>query len=181
MIKVSEKDWEIFHKNFRMNREELLPIFPYQANFKELKQLLLESKSSPVFNRRFNAILWRFPISMSESEFIELLHFFLLEYWHREHEEIISSLQKYYNNDKNSINYLTKIMNELPDFYKYDEDLKYPFIRKIIYAIGAQPEPYNFEALETISQSEDEEIKALALHQIEKRKNLGRWESDSKK
>lgn len=178
MIKVSEKDWEIFHENYRMSRDELLPIFPYKANFEELKQLLLESKTDHVFNNRFNAILWRFPISMSESDFIKLLHFFLLEYGHHDHEQIITSLQQYYNNDENSINYLIKIISELPDFYKHDEDLKYPFIRKIIYAIGAQPEPYNIEALETLLQSEDEEIKALVLHQIEKRKRLGRWEAE---
>ncbi|WP_428228919.1 hypothetical protein [Flavobacterium sp.] len=181
MIKVSDKDWEIFHKNFRISREELLPIFPYKASFKELKQLLLESKNDSVFNRRFNAILWRFPTSMSENDFIKLLHFFLLEYWHHDHEQIITSLQQYYNNDENSINYLIKIISELPDFYKHDEDLKYPFIRKIIYAIGAQPEPYNIEALEKISQSEDEKIKELALHQIEKRKKLGRWEAEQNK
>lgn len=71
-------------------------------------------------------------------------------------------------------------MSELPDFYKSGEDLKYPFIRKIIYAIGAQPEPYNMEALKTISQSTDEKIKELALHQIEKRKKFGRWEAEQK-
>jgi hypothetical protein len=180
-MKILEKDWEIFHKNFRISRDELLPIFPYKANFKELKQLLLESKNDSIFNRRFNAILWRFPISMSESDFIKILHFFLLEYWHHDHEQIITSLQQYYNNDEISINYLTKIISELPDFYKHDEDLKYPFIRKIIYAIGAQPEPYNIEALETISQSEDGRIKELALHQIEKRKRLGRWEANNNK
>ncbi|WP_263360457.1 hypothetical protein [Flavobacterium collinsii] len=146
-----------------MSRDELLPIFPYKANFEELKQLLLESKTNHVFNNRFNAILWRFPISISETDFLKLLHFFLLESGHHDHEEIISSLQQYYNKDKKSIEYLMKVISSLPEFYKYDEDLKYPFIRKIIYAIGAQPEPYNIDALETISQSEDEEIRELAL------------------
>jgi len=177
MTNISEKDWEIFHENFRISRDELLPIFPYKANFEELKQLLWDSKTDRVFNNRFNAILWRFPISISENDFLKILQFFLLENWHHDHEHIISSLQQYYNKDRNTIMYLIKIMSELPDFYKHDEDLKYPFIRKIIYAIGAQPEPYNIEALEKISQSEDKEIKELALHQIEKRKKLGRWEA----
>ncbi|AWK05288.1 hypothetical protein HYN56_14005 [Flavobacterium crocinum] len=177
MIEVSEKDWEILHKNFRISREELFPIFPYRANFEELKQLLLESKTDSVFNNRFNAILWRFPISMSDNEFMKLLQFFLVENWHHDHESIIRSFQDWFNQDKENIKYLMQAFSSLPEFYKYDEDLKYPYIRKIIYAIGAQPEPYNFDALETISQSEDEEIKALALHQIEKRKQLGRWEA----
>ncbi|WP_433829501.1 hypothetical protein [Flavobacterium anhuiense] len=181
MIKVSEKDWEIFHKNFRISREDLLPIFPYEANFEELKQLLLESKSDAVFNNRFDAILWRFPISMSENEFMKLLYIFLIDNGHHSHESIVRSFQNWYNEDKDTIKYLMQVFHSLPEFYRHDECLKYPFIRKIIYAIGAQPEPYNFEALEVISQSEDEEIKALALHQIGKRKNLGRWEADSKK
>ncbi|WP_431244905.1 hypothetical protein ACQ9BO_12185 [Flavobacterium sp. P21] len=179
MIKVLEKDWEILHQNFRIRREELFPIFPYRANFEELKQLLLESKTDSVFNNRFNAILWRFPISMSDNEFMKLLQFFLLENWHHDHEFIISSFQDTFYDDKENIKILMQAFSSLPEFYKYDEAIKYPYIRKIIYAIGAQPEPYNIEALETISQSEDEEIKALALHQIEKRKRLGRWEAEN--
>ena len=56
--------------------------------------------------------------------------------------------------------------------------MKYPYIRKIIYAIGAQPEPYNIDALEKLAtKTNDEQIKDLALHQIKKRKELGRWEA----
>jgi hypothetical protein len=179
MIKVSEKDWEIFYKNYKLSRDELFPIFPYKANFEELKQLLLESKTDSIFDSRFGEIFWRFPISILDNDFVKLLHFFLLEYWHHEHETIISLLQQYYNKDRKSIMYLMQLLSSPPDFYKHDEDLKYPFIRKIIYAIGAQPEPYNIEALETISQSEDGRIKELALHQIEKRKRLGRWEANN--
>lgn len=177
MIKVLEKDWEILHENYRISREELFPIFPYRANFEELKQLLIDSKTDSVFNNRFNAILWRFPISMSDNEFMKLLQIFLVEDGHHDHEFMIESFQNWFNEDKANVKLLMQALSSLPEFYKYDEDLKYPYIRKIIYAIGAQPEPYNIEALETISQSEDEEIKALALHQIEKRKRLGRWEA----
>ncbi len=64
----------------------------------------------------------------------------------------------------------------VPDYLKYD-DMKYPYIRKIIYAIGAQPEPYNIEALEKLaSETVDMQTKELALHQIKKRNELGRWE-----
>jgi len=68
-------------------------------------------------------------------------------------------------------------LNKLPDFYKSSDDLKYSYIRKIIYAIGAQPTPENIQALEEIAQSRDNEIRNLALHQIKKRKERGRWES----
>ena len=52
---------------------------------------------------------------------------------------------------------------------------------KIIYAIGAQPQPESLSALEKLaSETDDEEIKGLALHQLEKRKRLGRWEYERK-
>ncbi|WP_433829505.1 hypothetical protein [Flavobacterium anhuiense] len=179
MIKVLDKDWGIFDTNYKTSREKLFLIFPYRANFEELKQLLFESKTDSIFDTRFTDILWRFPISMSDCEFMKLLQIFLVENWHHNHESIIRKFQDWFNEDKDTIKYLMQAFHSPPEFYKYDEALKYPYIRKIIYAIGAQPEPYNFEALEAISQSEDEEIKALALHQIEKRKRLGRWEANS--
>jgi hypothetical protein len=43
--------------------------------------------------------------------------------------------------------------------------------------VRAQPEPDNMEALKKLTQSNDEKIKELALHQIEKRERLGRWEA----
>ena len=49
------------------------------------------------------------------------------------------------------------------------------YIKKIIYAIGAQPQPESLLALEKLaSETNDTEIKKLALHQLEKRKELGR-------
>ena len=43
--------------------------------------------------------------------------------------------------------------------------------------IGAQPQPESLLALEKLaSETNDTEIKKLALHQLEKRKELGRWE-----
>ena len=108
---------------------------------------------------------------------MKLLRFFLVENWHHNHETIIRKFQFFFNNDKNNIQYLMHILASPPEFYE-DEALKYPFIRKIIYAIGAQPEPYNIEALEALLQTEDEEIKELVLHQIEKRKRFGRWEAE---
>lgn len=177
MIKVSEKDWKTFDKNYESSREKLFLIFPYRANYEELKQLLLESKTDSIYDTRFSDILWRFPISISDNDFMKLLQFFLLENWHRDHETMIATFQDSFNSDKENIVYLMQAFYSLPEFYKYDEALKYPYIRKIIYAIGAQPEPYNIEALQTISQSEDREIRELALHQIEKRNRLGRWEA----
>lgn len=100
----------------------------------------------------------------------------ILEDWHIENEDIIRYFQYEFNNDIENIPVLLESINSVPKYLQYD-DMKYPYIRKIIYAIGAQPEPYNIEALEKLSkETNDEEIRCLALHQIKKRKELGRWE-----
>lgn len=101
----------------------------------------------------------------------------LLLNFHKSHEDIASLFQSNYNNNKENIPILLQSINTIPD-YLVPDDFKYPYIRKLIYAIGAQPEPYNIEALEKLAnETEDEQIKDLALHQIEKRKKLGRWEA----
>lgn len=101
----------------------------------------------------------------------------LMETWHIENEDIVRYFQNEFNNDRENISILLRAIKIVPDYLKFD-DMKYPYFRKIIYAIGAQPEPYNIEALEKLaSETDDEQIKELALHQIKKRKELGRWET----
>ena len=71
-------------------------------------------------------------------------------------------------------NYNLKAIDNIPEYLE-DDDFKYPYIRKIIYAIGAQPQPESLLALEKLtSETNDTEIKNLALHQLEKRKELRR-------
>ncbi|MCC7454887.1 MAG: hypothetical protein IT222_12015, partial [Crocinitomix sp.] len=107
----------------------------------------------------------------------ETLKKILLLNFHKSHEDITSLFQSNYHNNKENIPILLQSINTIPSYLTPD-DFKYPYIRKIIYAIGAQPEPYNIEALEKLaSETNDEKIKDLALHQIEKRKELGRWEA----
>lgn len=116
-MRISESDWEIFDKNYRISREKLFLIFPYRANFEELKQLLIESKTDSIYDTRFSKILWRFPISMTDSDFMKLLQFFLLENWHHGHESIIETFQDSFNNDKENIIYLMQLLSSLPEFY----------------------------------------------------------------
>ena len=73
-------------------------------------------------------------------------------------------------------NYNLKAIDNIPEYLE-PEDFKYPYVRKIIYAIGAQPQPESLLALEKLaSETNDIKIRELALHQLEKRKELGRWE-----
>lgn len=107
----------------------------------------------------------------------ETLRKLLLLNFHKSHEDIVSLFQLNYNKDSADILILIKAIENIPEYLQPD-DFKYPYIRKIIYAIGAQPEPYNIEALEKLAnETNDEQIKELALHQIKKRKKLGRWEA----
>ncbi len=100
----------------------------------------------------------------------------LLLNFHKSHEDIVSLFQSKYNNSVENISILLSAIRNIPDYLNPD-DFKYPYFKKIIYAIGAQPEPYNIEALERLTLSDEDKIKELASHQIEKRKILGRWEA----
>jgi hypothetical protein len=105
----------------------------------------------------------------------------LLEDWHIEHEDIIVFFQLYFNKDIENIYMLLNALINIPTYLQEDEATKYSYIKKIIYAIGAQPQPESLSALEKLaSETDDEEIKGLALHQLEKRKRLGRWEYERK-
>jgi len=100
----------------------------------------------------------------------------LLSDWHTTHEDLVGVFHFIFNNNKESIDVLLKALRNIPQYLQH-EDFKYPYVKKLIYAIGAQPEPYNIEALEQLAKSEDEKIRELSLCQVEKRKKFGRWET----
>ena len=85
-----------------------------------------------------------------------------------------SAFQTIFNNNTENIPILLKAIDNIPEYLE-DDDFKYPYVRKIIYAIGAQPQPESILALEKLAaETNDTEIKKLALHQLEKRKELRR-------
>ena len=105
----------------------------------------------------------------------------LLQNFHDSHEEIVSLFQSLWNNDTENIPILLKALESIPQ-YLQPEDFRYPYIGKIIYAIGAQPQLESLSALEELaSETGDDKIKEFALHQLEKRKKLGRWEYERNK
>ena len=104
----------------------------------------------------------------------EPLRRLLLLNFHNSHEDIVDLFQTMWNNSAKNIPILLKAIDNIPAYLE-PEDFKYPYMRKIIYAIGAQPQPESLLALEKLaSDTNDTEIKKLALHQLEKRKELGR-------
>jgi hypothetical protein len=124
-----------------------------------------------------NVILTGFLLNYFNENNKESLKALISLNFHKNHEDIAGLFQRNYYNDVDNIPVLLSVLNTIPDYLSSD-DFKYPYIRKIIYAIGAQPEPYNIEALEKLAnETGDEQIKELALHQVKKRKELGRWEA----
>ena len=181
---MTEKDKEL--KIQLCERKITIDEFKSRTSFKATKNQLYillketEDKCNQYNdNAFFDAIFWKLPREISKDEKVELYRNFILKSYHHEHEDIAGAFQAFFHDDKENITVLLSAINQIPN-YLQDEDLKYPYIRKIIYAIGAQPEPYNIQALEELVKSNDIKINELALHQIEKRKKLGRWESKKK-
>ena len=102
----------------------------------------------------------------------------ICEKWHIENEDIVTLFQFTWNNNIENIPILLKAINNIPE-YLQDEISKYSYIKKIIYAIGAQPQPESLLALEKLaSETNDIQIKELALHQLGKRKEYHSLKED---
>ena len=178
---ITEKDKELILLlcERKISIEDFKTLTKFMANKKILKELLYETKNrinEYNDNNYFEALFWRLPKILTFKEKEEIYQEFLLQKFHHEHEEMASAFQTIFNNNTENIPILLKAIDNIPEYLE-DDDFKYPYVRKIIYAIGAQPQPESLLALEKLaSETNDIKIKELALHQLEKRKELGRWE-----
>jgi hypothetical protein len=185
MNEITNQDLELIDKLCRgeIDKNEFMSRTSFEADFEQLDFLLENSKDKVTeygYHQEFIEIIWGLPTKISEKEKTLINRKYLLEDWHNSHEEMVQSFQVNLNNDVDNIPVLLKAMKQIPEYIK--DVNPYPYIRKIIYAIGAQPEPYNIETLEKIAgETKDETVKELALHQIDKRKRFGRWEFEKNK
>jgi hypothetical protein len=157
--------------------EEFYNRFPFKVSMQEIVSYL----DSFIINKkfqRFEIVLWNIPKEFAKTEEGRLFGRYLLVDGHFSHDNIASAFQTYFNDNKSFINPLIEAVSNVPEYLQND-DVKYPYLRKIIYAIGAQPEPYNINALEVLLSSDDLQIVDLVKHQIEKRKSRGRWETEN--
>ncbi len=179
MIILTDKDLEILVNDSLSNREEIYNKIHFKVSFEEFKQLLFSFKDDMKFWGRYFTLIYRLlPHAMSKNEFEELNTIFLKEKWHNGHDDMVGMFQDYFHDNPKNIDTILHIMNDLPEYCKQVDELRYSFIRKCIYAIGAQPEPYNIQALEALLEKEtEEEIVEYLENQIEKRKTYGRWEA----
>jgi hypothetical protein len=156
-----------------ISNENIGLLISYKVDFNEFNELL-DDVYSEGNHSLFEAVLWCMPNRLSSKELEQIYSKYILSTNHREHERIVRLFQLEFINDVSNIETLLIALNNIPD-YLGTNDFKYPYIRKIIYAIGAQPAPNSIEALEEIAnQTNDEQIRDLAVHQIAKRKELDR-------
>ncbi len=179
MRKLTDKEKQLLwnYSAGMISRQEFLQDFRFRPSYEEVRYLLEEAlakEKSPGFEA-----VWRLPTLLTLEEERSLYREYQLKDGHQQHENMARAFQTYFNDDVADIPVLVQAIDLVPS-YLDDSDSRYPYIRKLIYAIGAHPEPESMAALEKIAGSEDETIKELALHQIEKRKRLGRWEREKR-
>ena len=173
---ITEKDKELILLlcERKISIEDFKTLTKFIANKEILKELLFETKNrinEYNDNNYFEALFWRLPKILTFKEKEEIYQEFLLQKFHHEHEEMASAFQTIFNNNTENIPILLKAIDNIPEYLE-PEDFKYPYIRKIIYAIGAQPQPESLLALEKLaSETNDIKIKELAYISLKKEKN----------
>ena len=160
----------------KITREERLTMLKNSISIEDFNEAILLLEDGKSLENVRNVILTGWLLNCFNPSNEEPLRRLLLLNFHNSHEDIVDLFQTMWNNSTKNIPILLKALKNIPKYLE-PEDFKYPYIRKIIYAIGAQPQPESLLALEKLaSETNDIKIKELALHQLEKRKELGRWE-----
>ena len=146
-----------------------------KSSFNDAIYALIEKKDLETVQ---NVILTGWLLNCFNPSNEEPLRRLLLLNFHNSHEDIVDLFQTMWNNSTKNIPILSKAIDSIPEYLE-PEDFKYPYIRKIIYAIGAQPQPESLLALEKLtSETNDIKIKELALHQLGKRKEYHSLKED---
>ena len=160
----------------KITREERLTMLKNRINIEDFNEAILLLEDGKSLEDVRNVILTGWLLNCFNPSNEEPLRRLLLLNFHNSHEDIVDLFQTMWNNSTKNIPILLKAIDNIPEYLE-DDNFKYPYIRKIIYAIGAQPQPESLLALEKLAaETNDIKIKELALHQLEKRKELGRWE-----
>ena len=154
----------------KITREERLTMLKNSINIEDFNEAILLLEDGKSLEDVRNVILTGWLLNCFNPSNEEPLRRLLLLNFHNSHEDIVDLFQTMWNNSTKNIPILLKAIDNIPEYLE-DDDFKYPYIRKIIYAIGAQPQPESLLALEKLAaETNDIKIKELALHQLEKRK-----------
>ena len=154
----------------KITREERLTMLKNSISIEDFNEAILLLEDGKSLEDVRNVILTGWLLNCFNPSNEEPLRRLLLLNFHNSHEDIVDLFQTMWNNSTKNIPILLKAIDNIPEYLE-DDDFKYPYIRKIIYAIGAQPQPESLLALEKLAaETNDIKIKELALHQLEKRK-----------
>ena len=154
----------------KIAREERLTMLKNSISVEDFNEAILLLEDGKSLEDVRNVILTGWLLNCFNPSNEEPLRRLLLLNFHNSHEDIVDLFQTMWNNSTKNIPILLKAIDNIPEYLE-PEDFKYPYIRKIIYAIGAQPQPESLLALEKLAaETNDIKIKELALHQLEKRK-----------
>lgn len=168
-IKKITKIFNLYYTD-KITREERLTMLKNTISIEDFNEAILLLEDGKSLDDVQNVILTGWLLNCFNPSNEEPLRRLLLLNFHDSHEDIVDLFQTMWNNSTKNIPILLKAIDNIPKYLK-DDDFKYPYVRKIIYAIGAQPQPESLLALEKLaSETNDIKIKELALHQLEKRK-----------
>ena len=158
----------------KIAREERLTMLKNTISIEDFNEAISLLEDTKSLDDVQNVILTGWLLNCFNPSNEEPLRRLLLLNFHNSHEDIVDLFQTMWNNSTKNTPILLKALKNIPKYLE-PEDFKYPYIRKIIYAIGAQTQPESLLALEKLAfETNDIKIKELALHQLEKRKELGR-------
>jgi hypothetical protein len=176
-IKKITKIFNLYYTD-KITREERLTMLKNTISIEDFNEAILLLEDGKSLEDVQNVILTGWLLNCFNPSNEEPLRRLLLLNFHDSHEDIVDLFQTMWNNSTKNIPILLKAIDNIPEYLE-PEDFKYPYIRKIIYAIGAQPQPESLLALEKLaSETNDIQIKELALHQLGKRKEYHSLKED---
>ena len=176
-IKKITKIFNLYYTD-KITREERLTMLKNTISIEDFNEAILLLEDGKSLDDVQNVILTGWLLNCFNPSNEEPLRRLLLLNFHDSHEDIVDLFQTMWNNSTKNIPILSKAIDSIPEYLE-PEDFKYPYIRKIIYAIGAQPQPESLLALEKLaSETNDIKIKELALHQLGKRKEYHSLKED---
>ena len=176
-IKKITKIFNLYYTD-KITREERLTMLKNTISIEDFNEAILLLEDGKSLEDVRNVILTGWLLNCFNPSNEEPLRRLLLLNFHDSHEDIVDLFQTMWNNSTKNIPILLKAIDNIPEYLE-PEDFKYPYVRKIIYAIGAQPQPESLLALEKLaSETNDIKIKELALHQLGKRKEYHSLKED---
>lgn len=117
-------------------------------------------------NEQLGRVLYGLGSFLSPMEKLLLDRMVLLDDWHQEHSELITTLQIHEIKEAFNVDVIRWSLEHLPAYLARDQDIKHSYIKKCMYAIAAQPQPEANLALQELQESEDEIISKLASDQL---------------